>query len=180
MDGSCCLDQWLAIPRHSRGLAIKPGSSAQHILIESAGGCAHTLETIEREYTHIQWLLGGSPLDETALDYVYQQDLRITGGALPNDTFAVVDFSDALPEYSPEASLVVARQLSATTAGSVLLEHIPLWNLAEPLGLLVLAVREYFTGSTIRDLTRDYADRCSEGNYETGSANHDGLRSSCV
>ena len=60
----------LAIPRHSRGLALKPGSSARHISIESAGGCARTLETIEREYTHIQWLLGGSPLDETALDYV--------------------------------------------------------------------------------------------------------------
>ncbi|MDU7286789.1 hypothetical protein [Corynebacterium kroppenstedtii] len=158
----------LANPRHSRGLAIKPGSSARHILIESAGGCAHTLETIEREYTHFRWLLGGSPLDEIVLDYVYQRDLRITGGALPNGTFAVVDFSDDLREYSLEALLVVARQLSATTAGSVLSEHIPPWNLAEPLGLLALAVCEYFTGSTIRDLTRDYVDRCSEGNCETG------------
>lgn len=164
----------LAIPRHSRGLALTPGSSARHISIESAGGCTHTLEAIEREYTHIQWLLGGSPLDETALGYVYPQDLHITGGGLTNGDFAVVDFSDAPRDYSPDASLATAHEISTTTAGSVLSEHIPLWNLAEPLGLLALAVREYFPGSTIRDLTRDYADRCSEGNYETGSANHDG------
>ena len=102
----------LAIPRHSRGLALKPGSSARHISIESAGGCARTLETIEREYTHIQWLLGGSPLDETALDYVYQQDLRITAGALMNRAFAVVDFGDTPRDYSPEASVAVAREVS--------------------------------------------------------------------
>ncbi|MDO4914464.1 hypothetical protein [Corynebacterium sp.] len=162
----------LAIPRHSRGLAIKPGSSARHILIESAGGCARTLETIEREYTHIQWLLGGSPLDETALDYVYHQDLRITGGALTNCDFAVVDFSDVPRDYSPEASLVVARQLSTTTAGAVLSEHIPPWNLAEPLGLLALAVREYLTGSTIQELTHAYGRRFTERNSETGRANH--------
>lgn len=164
----------LAIPRHSRGLALKPGISARHISIESAGGCARTLETIEREYTHIQWLLGGSPLDETALDYVYQQDLRITAGALMNRAFAVVDFGDAPRDYSPEASVAVAREVSTTAAGSALSGHIPAWNLAEPLGLLALVVREYFTGSTIQELTRDYVHRWSEGSRQTGSGNHVG------
>jgi len=162
----------LAIPRHSRGLALKPGSSARHISIESAGGCARTLETIEREYTYIQWLLGGSPLDETALDYVYQQDLRITAGALMNRAFVAVDFGDAPRDYSLEASVAVAREVSTTAAGSALSGHIPAWNLAEPLGLLALVVRECFIGSTIQELTRAYGRRCSERNSETGRANH--------
>lgn len=91
-----------------------------------------------------------------------------------NRAFAVVDFGDTPRDYSPEASVAVAREVSTTAAGSALSGHIPAWNLAEPLGLLALVVREYFTGSTIQELTRDYVHRWSEGSRQTGSGNHVG------
>lgn len=169
----------LAIPRRSLGVSLIPGNSPRHVSIQCAGGCAHTLEVIEREYTGIQWLLGGSPYDESALDYVQHQELCMTKPDLMDRTFAVVDFSDATPDqdgnphqghdYSPEASLAAARQLSTTQVGTTqigaeLSKHIPSWNLAEPLGLLALAVREFLTGSAVRRLTHAYAHR-SSGKY---------------
>lgn len=168
----------LAIPRHSKGISITPGNSAHRIRIESAGGCAHSLELIEREYTHIQWLLAGAPRDESALQYVYHQDLRLSGETLSERTFAVLDFSDASlaegsdsgrnHDYSPEASLAFAKDLDETAVGEALSERIPDWSLAEPLGLLALAIREYYSGAELRKLTQEYAqqleknpDRCS-------------------
>ncbi|KAA8723750.1 hypothetical protein [Corynebacterium spheniscorum] len=168
----------LAIPRHSKGMSVAPGGSPHRIRIESAGGCANTLELIEREYTHIQWLLAGAPRDESALQYVYHQNLRLSGDTLSEHTFAVVDFSDASlaggsdsgrnHDYSPEASLAYAKDLGETAVGEALSAHIPDWPLAEPLGLLALAVREYYSGSVLRQLTQEYAeqleknpDRCS-------------------
>lgn len=162
----------LAIPRHSKGISITPGNSPHCIRIESAGGCAHSLELIEREYTHIQWLLAGAPRDESALQYVYHQDLRLSGDTLSERTFAVLDFSDASlaegsvaggadsgrnHDYSPEASLAFAKDLGETAVGAALSEHIPDWPLAEPLGLLALAIREYYSGAVLRKLTQEYA-----------------------
>lgn len=157
----------LAIPRHSKGISITPGNSPHRIRIESAGGCANTLELIEREYTHIQWLLEGAPRDESALQYVYHQDLRLSGDTLSERTFAVLDFSDASlaegsdsgrnHDYSPEASLAFAKDLGETAVGEALSEHIPDWPLAEPLGLLALAIREYYSGAELRKLTQEYA-----------------------
>lgn len=159
----------LAIPRHSKGISITPGGSPHRIRIESAGGCAHSLELIEREYTHIQWLLAGAPRDESALQYVYHQDLRLSGDTLSERTFAVLDFSDASlvegsdsgrnHDYSPEASLAFAKDLGETAVGEALSEHIPDWPLAEPLGLLALAIREYYSGAVLRKLTQEYAEQ---------------------
>lgn len=164
----------LAIPRHSKGISITPGGSPHRIRIESAGGCAHSLELIEREYTHIQWLLAGAPRDESALHYVYHQDLRLSGDTLSERTFAVLDFSDAFlaegsvaegsvsgrdHDYSPEASLAFAKDLGETAVGAALSAHIPDWPLAEPLGLLALAIREYYSGAVLRKLTQEYAEQ---------------------
>lgn len=52
----------VAIPRRSSGLALVPGASPNQVTVYSDGGSAgslaQTLEAIEREYTHVQWLLG--------------------------------------------------------------------------------------------------------------------------
>lgn len=155
----------LAIPRNTLGVSLSPSGSPGHISIECAGGCANTLEVIEREYAHIQWLLAGSPRDEEALEYVYHQNLRVTKD-VTDRTFAVVDFSDSHSDqgpraarnrdYSPEAALAAARDLSETEVGAALPEHIPDWPLAEPLGLLALAIREYFSHSVLFKLTQEY------------------------
>lgn len=155
----------LAIPRNTLGVSLSPSGSPGHISIECAGGCASTLEVIEREYAHIQWLLAGSPRDEEALEYVYHQNLRVTKD-VTDRTFAVVDFSDSHSDqgpraarnrdYSPEAALAAARDLSETEVGAALPEHIPDWPLAEPLGLLALAIREYFSHSVLFRLTQEY------------------------
>lgn len=155
----------LAIPRNTLGVSLSPSGSPGHISIECAGGCASTLEVIEREYAHIQWLLAGSPRDEEALEYVYHQNLRVTKD-VTDRTFAVVDFSDSHSDqgpraarnrdYSPEAALAAARDLSETEVGAALPEHIPDWPLAEPLGLLALAIREYFSHSVLSKLTQEY------------------------
>ena len=163
----------LAIPRNCQALAVLPGDSPGRILIQSAGGPATTFEDIEREYTHIQWLLGGAPRDESVLDYVYHQQLCLTHYELIDHDFAILDVSDSAcesknysfrqssaavrrPDYSPKAALAAAQRLSNSAIGSALSEHIPAWNMAEPLGLLALAVREYFTGAVVRELTRKY------------------------
>lgn len=156
----------LAIPRNTLGVSLSPSGSPGHISIECAGGCANTLEVIEREYAHIQWLLAGSPRDEEALEYVYHQNLRVTKD-VTDRTFAVVDFSDSHSaqgpraaskrDYSPEAALAAARDLSETEVGAALPEHIPDWPLAEPLGLLALAIREYFSHAVLFKLTQEYA-----------------------
>ncbi|MGJ4140976.1 hypothetical protein ACN4D8_07090 [Corynebacterium macclintockiae] len=163
----------LAIPRNCQALAVLPGDSPRRILIQSAGGRATTFEDIEREYTHIQWLLAGAPSDESALDYVYHQQLCLTHYGLIDHDFAILDVSDSAcgsknysfrqssaadrrPDYSPKAALAAAQRLSNSAIGSALLEHIPAWNMAESLGLLALAVREYFTGAVVRELTRKY------------------------
>lgn len=155
----------LAIPRNTLGVSLSPSGSPGHISIECAGGCASTLEVIEREYAHIQWLLAGSPRDEEALEYVYHQNLRVTKD-VTDRTFAVVDFSDSHSgqgpraarnrDYTPEAALAAARDLSETEVGAALPEHIPDWPLAEPLGLLALAIREYFSHSVLFKLTQEY------------------------
>lgn len=155
----------LAIPRNTLGVSLSPSGSPGHISIECAGGCANTLEVIEREYAHIQWLLAGSPRDEAALEYVYHQNLRVTKD-VTDRTFTVVDFSDSHSDqgpraarnrdYSPEAALAAARNLSETEVGAALPEHIPDWPLAEPLGLLALATREYFSHSALFKLTQEY------------------------
>ena len=170
----------LAIPRHTLGLSLAPGESPGHISIQCAGGRANTLEVIEREYTHIQWLLAGSPRDETSLDYIYQQQLCITGHTLTNCTFAVVDFRERIFEqgphsrqhrdYSPEASLLAARDFGTTKDGAALSDHIPPWRLAEPLGLLALAVREYFTDSVVRELTQEYVDHLNGDPHHTSGS----------
>lgn len=169
-----------AIPRDSRGLAVAPGRSPRHILVESAGGSATALEVAEREHTHIQWLLGGAPRDESALDYVRHQDLRITDGALTDKHFAVIDLRDRTagwdtcsgkgPDYSPEGSIAAARRLDATRADAALAEHVPDWALAEPLGLLALAVREYVTGAVPRRGTQQHPVPCR------GAPRHSGRR----
>lgn len=156
----------LAIPRNTLGVSLSPSGSPGHISIECAGGCANTLEVIEREYAHIQWLLAGSPRDEEALEYVYHQNLRVTKD-VTDRTFTVVDFSDSHSDqgpraarnrdYSPEAALAAARDLSETEVGAALPEHIPDWPLAEPLGLLALAIREYFSHAVLFKLTQEYA-----------------------
>lgn len=156
----------LAIPRNTLGVSLSPSGSPGHISIECAGGCANTLEVIEREYAHIQWLLAGSPRDEEALEYVYHQNLRVTKD-VTDRTFGVVDFSDSHSgqgpraarnrDYSPEAALAAARDLSETEVGAALPEHIPDWPLAEPLGLLALATREYFSHAVLFKLTQEYA-----------------------
>lgn len=155
----------LAIPRNTLGVSLSPSGSPGHISIECAGGCANTLEVIEREYAHIQWLLAGSPRDEEALEYVYHQNLRVTKD-VTDRTFAVVDFSDSHSaqgpraarnrDYSPEAALAAARNLSETEVGAALPEHIPDWPLAEPLGLLALAIREYFSHAVLFKLAQEY------------------------
>lgn len=155
----------LSIPRNTLGVSLSPSGSPGHISIECAGGCASTLEVIEREYAHIQWLLAGSPRDEEALEYVYHQNLRVTKD-VTDRTFAVVDFSGSHSgqgpraarnrDYSPEAALAAARDLSETEVGAALPEHIPDWPLAEPLGLLALAIREYFSHSVLFKLTQEY------------------------
>ncbi|WP_218117665.1 hypothetical protein, partial [Staphylococcus sp. HMSC058E03] len=71
-----------------------PGDSPGRILIQSAGGRATTFEDIEREYTHIQWLLAGAPSDESVLDYVYHQQLCLTHYGLIDHDFAILDVSD--------------------------------------------------------------------------------------
>lgn len=167
----------LAIPRHSKGISITPGGSPHRIRIESAGGCAHSLELIEREYTHIQWLLAGAPRDESTLQYVYHQGLRLSGDTLSERTFAVLDFSDASlaeesvaegtdsgrnHDYGPEASLAFAKDLGETAVGAALSAHIPDWSLAEPLGLLALAIREYYSGAVLRKLTQEYTEHLEE------------------
>lgn len=165
----------LSIPRRSSGLALVPGASPNRVTVYSDGGSAgslaQTLEDIEREYTHNQWLLGGAPRDEAALDYVYHQELRVTRPPQAERAFTLVDFSDDAASdrrsdqeraYSPEASLEAARRLAGTTAGSRLAVHIPEWQISEPLGLIALAVREYFSGSVVRELTRTYARRLGD------------------
>lgn len=163
----------LAIPRNCQALTVLPGDSPGRILIQSAGGRATTFEDIEREYTHIQWLLAGAPRDESVLDYVYHQQLCLTHYELIDHDFAILDVSDSAcesknysfrqssaadrrPDYSPKAALAAAQCLSNSAIGSALSEHIPAWNMAESLGLLALAVREYFTGTVVRELTRKY------------------------
>ena len=163
----------LAIPRNCQALAVVPGDSPGRILIQSAGGRATTFEDIEREYTHIQWLLAGAPSDESVLDYVYYQQLCLTHYELLDHDFAILDVSDGgcesknhafrhssaadrRPDYSPKAALAAAQRLSNSAIGSALSEHLPAWNVAESLGLLALAVREYFTGTVVRELTRKY------------------------
>lgn len=140
------------IPRRSRGLSMAPGDTPDRITVETAGGCVPAFEDIEREYTHIQWLLSRAPLDEAVVSYRHKQDLRVTEDALTDPTFAVVDFSGR--DYGPEASLATAR-----SARTMLDAHIPEWDLAEPLGLLALAVREHLTGETVREMTAEYACR---------------------
>ena len=163
----------LAVPRNCQALAVLPGDSPGRILVQSAGGRATTFEDIEREYTHIQWLLAGAPSDDSVLDYVYHQKLCLTHYELIDHDFAILDVSDSAcesknysfrqssaadrrPDYSPKAALAAAQRLSNSARGSALSEHIPAWNMAEPLGLLALAVREYFTGAVVRELTREY------------------------
>ena len=158
----------LAIPRNCQALAVLPGDSPGRILIQSAGGRAKAFEDIEREYTHIQWLLAGAPSDESVLDYVYHQQLCLTHYEHIDHDFAILDVSDSAcesknysfrdrrPDYSPKAALAAAQRLSNSAIGSALSEHIPAWNMAESLGLLALAVREYFTGAVVRELTRKY------------------------
>ena len=163
----------LAIPRNCQALAVLPGDSPGRILIQSAGGRATTFEDIEREYTHIQWLLAGAPSDESVLDYVNHQQLCLTHYELLDHDFAILDVSDGAcgsknysfrqssaadrrPDYSPKEALAAAQRLSNSAIGSALSEHIPAWNMAESLGLLALAVREYFTGAVVRELTRKY------------------------
>lgn len=163
----------LAIPRNCQALAVLPGDSPGRILLQSAGGGSTTFEDIEREYTHIQWLLAGAPSDESVLDYVYHQQLCLTHYEHIDHDFAILDVSDSAcesknysfrqssaadrrPDYSPKAAVAAAQRLSNSAIGSVLSEHIPAWNMAEPLGLLALAVREYFTGAVVRELTRKY------------------------
>ena len=159
----------LAIPRNCQALAVLPGDSPGRILIQSAGGRATAFEDIEREYTHIQWLLAGAPSDESVLDYVYHQQLCLTHYEDIDHDFAILDVSDSKnysfrqssaayrrPDYSPKAALAAAQRLSNSAIGSALSEHIPAWNMVESLGLLALAVREYFTGEVVRELTRKY------------------------
>lgn len=164
-----------AIPRRSRGLSIAPGDTPGHVSIESAGGCAAALALIEREHTHIQWLLGGAPREETALEYTHRQDLSITDGTLTEPAFAIVDFRDMPGDggghcpggrpYGPEATLAAARRVCP-----MLREHIPAWKLAEPLGLLALAVREYLTGPVLHRLTVEHVRRRRDGARQPGSA----------
>ncbi|WP_370625005.1 hypothetical protein [Corynebacterium sp. TAE3-ERU12] len=81
----------------------------------------------------------------------------MTANGLGNDAFAVVDFDASAGNdraYTPEASLAAARHVSSQLVG-----HIPSWPLAEPLGLLALAVRECVTGSVVRRLTSEYVSR---------------------
>lgn len=158
----------LAIPRNCQALAVLPGDSPGRILIQSAGGRSTTFEDIEREYTHIQWLLAGAPSDESVLDYVYHQQLCLTHYEDIEHDFAILDVSDSAcesknysfrdrrPDYSPKAALAAAQRLSNSAIGSALSEHIPVWSMAESLGLLALAVREYFTGAVVWELTRKY------------------------
>lgn len=158
----------LAISRNCQALAVLPGDSPGRILIQSAGGRATAFEDIEREYTHIQWLLAGAPSDESVLDYVYHQQLCLTHYEDIDHDFAILDVSDSAcesktysfrdrrPDYSPKAALAAAQRLSNSAIGSALSEHIPAWSMAESLGLLALAVREYFTGEVVRELTRKY------------------------
>jgi len=165
----------LAISRNCQALAVLPGDSPGRILIQSAGGRATAFEDIEREYTHIQWLLAGAPSDESVLDYVYHQQLCLTHYEDIDHDFAILDVSDSAcesktysfrdrrPDYSPKAALAAAQRLSNSAIGSALSEHIPAWSMAESLGLLALAVREYFTGEVVRELTRKYVkDLCSD------------------
>lgn len=157
------------IPRLTRGLCLVPGTSPRHISIQSVGGTVDALVAIEREFTGIQWLLGGSPHDETTLEYVRNQDLCIIQPADLDPTFAVVDFREDVPLhlnsdtqhaiYSPEGSFAIARQLSSTSQGTALPSHIPPWELAEPLGLLALAVRELLSHATVRRLAAEYVRR---------------------
>lgn len=143
------------IPR--RSVVVAPGPVPGRIVIQSTGGNAQVLTGIEREHMHIQWLLGGAPRDEGALDYVYHQQLNITTPEDCDGTFAVVDVARVgAQDYSPEASLELARRYGSTEAGARLAEHIPSWNRAEPLGLLALAVREYFTEAVVRERTREF------------------------
>ncbi|WP_222104948.1 hypothetical protein [Corynebacterium anserum] len=90
------------------------------------------------------------------MDYRYHQDICITKPGDLDQTFAVIDLRDDHGDYSPEATLATVRTLTGTPAGQDLPRHIPHWDLAEPLGLLALAVREYFTGSVVRELTQKY------------------------
>lgn len=164
-----------AIPRRSRGLSIAPGDTPGHVSIESAGGCAAPLALIEREHTHIQWLLGGAPREETALEYTHRQDLSITDGTLTEPAFTIVDFRDMPGDggghcpgdrpSGPEATLAAARRVCP-----MLREHIPAWKLAEPLGLIALAVREYLTGPVIHRLTVEHVRRRRDEARRPGSA----------
>lgn len=163
-------------PRRSRGLCLVPGSTPRHVLIQSAGGPSDALKGIEREFTHMQWLLGGSPADETTIDYIHHQDLCITEPTSIDPAFAVLDFRDEeigcdssneslRPDYGPEWSFSTAQTLSSTCRAGDIASHIPVWELAEPLGLLALAVREFLSGSTIRKLTADSVSRLASDHH---------------
>lgn len=149
-----------AFPRRSRAVAVVPGATPGCIVIETAGGHALALVAMERAFTHIQWLLAGAPADETAIQYRYHQEFRVTRNEVSDPAFAVLDtrvnreIAGDGTTYSPEASRAAAHRVHATLTG-----HVPTWRLAEPLGLLALAVREYLSGAEMLRLIREQGHR---------------------